>query len=109
MVAASKKPPTNDKPADDATEPGNKQQALQIAGVPQRNEELEKAGVRLANAKEAKVNAEDQRKAAYNEIKEIMRAQNLPEYVMFDIKKTLKMKSRDAEIIMEDTETGSSD
>lgn len=75
----------------------------------ERREDLEAAGVRYLNSLEAIVNAGDAKKAAYAEIKEIMRRENIDEYAMKDVNKVLIRKHRDDEIKVKDAETGSPD
>ena len=93
MVAANKKRDT--------------QLAIADPNVPARNAELEAAGVRFINASEAITNGKDAKKAAYAEMKEIMRREQIDEYRMFDANKTLVASERDMEIKVKDTPTGS--
>ena len=98
MVTAAKEPTKRDT-----------QLAIADPNAPQRNAELEEAGVRYINACEAIRNGNDAKKAAYAEMKEIMRREMLDDYQMFDASKTLYMKQRDAEVEVKDTPTGSPD
>jgi hypothetical protein len=98
MVAAMKEPPTRET-----------QGLIDDPAVPQRDAELEEAGVRWLNAVNEKKAAEDKRKAAYAEVKEIMRRKRVDEYKMTDANKTLYARTPDIEIVMKDTPTGTPD
>lgn len=102
MVTAAKANKA-DKPADDGklpemTEPGGKQTGLQLAGVPQRDEELEVAMVDYLNAEKKSVSAADKKKATYAEVKRLMREKGLDEYRMFDANETFFMQAEDAKV-----------
>lgn len=86
----------------------DKQAPLPGKDMPQRDEELEEEGVRLINAKHAKTVAADAYKAAYANVKELLRKRG-NDYEMFDAPHTLRLKHRDDEVIIEDKETGSQD
>lgn len=70
-----------------------------------RDDELEEAGVLMINATRAKRNAQDAYKAAYADVKRIMRAKDYDTYPMLDAKGvTLVKKTRDEEIVIEETD-----
>lgn len=70
-----------------------------------RDEELEKDGVLLVNAKNAKVAASDAYKAAYAAVKKTMRDKGIDSYPMLDAPGvTLVRKHRDDEIKIEETD-----
>ncbi len=70
-----------------------------------RIEELEAAGIRLINADNAKAAAADQYKAAYAEVKEIMRRLKLHEYSMTDCEQILEAVAEDIKIKVKDKPT----
>lgn len=70
-----------------------------------RDDELEKDGVLLVNAKNAKVAAKDQYAAAYAAVKKTMRDKGIDSYPMLDAPGvTLVRKHRDDEIKIEETD-----
>lgn len=70
-----------------------------------RDDELEKSGVLLVNAKNAKVAAKDAYAAAYADVKKIMREKGIDSYPMLDAPGvTLVRKHRDDEIKIEETD-----
>lgn len=108
MVAANKKTQAAisdaadedfaEDPLPEMKEPGSKQTALQIAGVPQRDKELEEAFTEFLNAENALIAAKDNHKATYAEAKRLMRLRGFDEYRMFDANETFFLKQNDAEI-----------
>lgn len=73
-----------------------------------RDDELEEAGVLMINAKHAKRDAQDAYKAAYADVKRIMRSKDYDTYPMLDAKGvTLVRKARDEEIVIEETDAAS--
>ncbi len=70
-----------------------------------RDDELEEAGVLLVNSLHAITKANDAKKAAYADVKRIMRAKAYDTYPMLDCKGvTLVKKVRDEEIKVEETD-----
>jgi hypothetical protein len=70
-----------------------------------RDDELEKDGVLLVNAKNAKIAAQDAYKAAYAAVKKTMREKDIESYPMLDAPGvTLVRKHRDDEIKIEETD-----
>lgn len=70
-----------------------------------RDDELEKAGVLLVNARNAKISAKDAYAAAYADVKRIMREKGIDSYPMLDAPgTTLVRKHRDDEIKIEETD-----
>lgn len=70
-----------------------------------RIEELEEAGIRLINARNKKQAAIDQEKAAYSDVKEIMRRLKLSEYAMTDCEQILEAVAEDIKIKVKDKPT----
>lgn len=67
-----------------------------------RDDELEEAFSRLANAKAAHTISKDERLAAYDELKKLMREKHVTNYRLHDEpSKRLVFKSRDAEVKIE--------
>lgn len=70
-----------------------------------RDDDLEKDGVLLVNAKNAKIAAKDAFTAAYAAVKKTMRDKGIESYPMFDAPGvTLVRKHRDDEIKIEETD-----
>lgn len=70
-----------------------------------RDDELEAAGVLMINAKHAKRDSADAYKAAYADVKRIMRSKNYDTYPMLDAKGVMLVKkARDEEIVIKETD-----